>query len=150
MNPIITFRQGDILQFNYKNHRDEDSTRTIRFEGLDYGRNDWYPTPGWFMRTWDLDRQQARSFRFENMTTPPVFLQEGPERRLERARSYMNMQTAHSADALLYIEAIGKLVEKYRAQQEGKSEPTFPLRYYPYPAMPIHHRRERFGEDMDD
>lgn len=57
-----TYRPGDILQFDYENYRGETSLRTVRFEGLDYGDNEWYPQRQWFMRTHDLDKDAARSF----------------------------------------------------------------------------------------
>lgn len=53
---------GEVLQFSYENYRGETSLRTVRFVGLDYGDNEWYSERQWFMRTYDLDKDAARSF----------------------------------------------------------------------------------------
>lgn len=171
MNPIITFRQGDILQFNYKNHRDEDSTRivrfTVRFEGLDYGRNDWYPTPGWFMRAWVLERQQARSLRFENMTTPPVLLQEGPENINRKSDAYWAMfNRLYGIGAPIYATnkpADNALLDAVENPDAFFIRPgTIPITWYAgvglnpdgsittYTKDQLNKPKERFGEDMDD
>lgn len=53
---------GALLTFPYTNHKGEYGIRTATFAGIEYGSNEWYPDPQWFIRTWDLDKNAARSF----------------------------------------------------------------------------------------
>ena len=57
-----TFLPGKRLRFDYLNHRDVLEHRDVIFRGLDFGTNEWYPEPQWFMRTYDCVRQADRSF----------------------------------------------------------------------------------------
>ena len=59
---MIGFLAGDQLRFEYTNYREETSVRHVIFLGLDYGENEWYPEPQWFMRVWDCEKQAYRSF----------------------------------------------------------------------------------------
>lgn len=59
---IFTLKPGERLRFDYLNHRDVLEKRDAIFQGLDYGDNEWYPEPQWFMRCYDIDRDADRSF----------------------------------------------------------------------------------------
>lgn len=59
---ITTFRVGQHLRFMYHNHRGENEMRKVIFQGLDYGSNEWYREPQWFMRCHDIERNAIRSF----------------------------------------------------------------------------------------
>ena len=76
---VNVFLAGSVLQFDYINHEGKLSTRTVRFEGMDYGENEWYSGRQWFMRCYDLERQAFRSFALNRihgdditMVSPPV------------------------------------------------------------------------------
>ena len=56
------FLPGAEFEFPYENYRGETSDRHVRFLGLDYGENEWYPEPQWFMRCFDLGKNANRSF----------------------------------------------------------------------------------------
>lgn len=56
------FRKFDVLQFSYTNYKGVTEMRTVMFLGLDYGTNEWYPEPQWFMRCHDQDRDAERCF----------------------------------------------------------------------------------------
>jgi predicted DNA-binding transcriptional regulator YafY len=56
------FLLGQRLRFSYTNHREETEVRTVQFEGLDYGDNEWYPDRQWFLRGFDESRNAHRSF----------------------------------------------------------------------------------------
>jgi predicted DNA-binding transcriptional regulator YafY len=60
--PMLCFAPGDVLRFDYENHRGVTATRKVTFMGLDFGENEWYPEPQWFMRCWDGSRNGYRSF----------------------------------------------------------------------------------------
>lgn len=53
---------GVLLIFPYTNYKGDYSIRTATFVGIEYGSNEQYPEPQWFIRTWDLDKNAARSF----------------------------------------------------------------------------------------
>lgn len=52
-----------LIEFTYINHNGKREYRKAEFLGIDYGRNDWYPEPQFFLRCKALDRDGAeRSF----------------------------------------------------------------------------------------
>ena len=61
---ISTLYPGAMCSFFYVNYKNEREERTVRFCGLDFGHNDWYADPQWFMRTIDVKRNASRSFAF--------------------------------------------------------------------------------------
>lgn len=66
--PMTLVHPGAHISFEYFNHRDDTATRTVVFKSLEYGSNEWYPEPQWFMRCYDLDRGAERSFAILNIT----------------------------------------------------------------------------------
>lgn len=68
---ILSFRPGDSIQFDYKNWEGKIEQRTVIFEGLDHGTNEFYPEPQWLLRGICHDRMATRSFAFANMLSAP-------------------------------------------------------------------------------
>jgi hypothetical protein len=69
---IMSFKYllpGQTYEFVYTNHRGETAKRLVIFQGLDYGSNDWHPTPCWLLRGKDLERQASRSFDLAKIDT---------------------------------------------------------------------------------
>ena len=62
-----TFHPGQRLAFKYENYRGEVDMRHVIFLGLQYGDNEWYPEPQWFIRTHDLAKNAVRSFAFSKI-----------------------------------------------------------------------------------
>lgn len=60
---MVTFKPGDRLEFTYDNHRGETRKRKVELIGVDYGCNEFYPSPQWFLRCYDREREGViRSF----------------------------------------------------------------------------------------
>ncbi len=57
-----TLFDGSFVSFDYTNHRGETKKREVRFRGLDFGSNEWYPERQWFLRGLDIKREVIRSF----------------------------------------------------------------------------------------
>lgn len=53
---------GNVVKFEYTNHRGVTEERHVEVIGLDFGSNEWYPEDQWFMRGRCLDRDAIRSF----------------------------------------------------------------------------------------
>lgn len=70
------FMPGQTLSFFYTNHRGERERRVVRFDGIDFGENEWYPEPQWFIRTWDYDREAPRSFAISKIETETLIASE--------------------------------------------------------------------------
>lgn len=60
------------IQFEYINHRGKIELRNVFPYGLDYGENEWYPQPQWFVRCWDYDKESERSFALLHILTGTV------------------------------------------------------------------------------
>jgi predicted DNA-binding transcriptional regulator YafY len=58
---------GTRINFEYFNHRNVVERRDVIFKGLDYGENEWYPEPQWFMRCYDMVRNADRSFALDRI-----------------------------------------------------------------------------------
>lgn len=59
---ITDLKPGALLSFPYLNHENKETIRVVEYRGLQYGCNEWYPEPQWFMLTHDEDRDAPRSF----------------------------------------------------------------------------------------
>lgn len=59
---IQPFHAGHQISFPYTNHRGETRVRVAEILGVDYGSNEWYPEPQWFLRCTDLEKNVTRSF----------------------------------------------------------------------------------------
>ena len=53
--------------FRYRNHRGEESTRTITWPYLWYGTTSYYPEPGWLLRGFDEHKRDYRDFSVVNI-----------------------------------------------------------------------------------
>lgn len=53
---------GQGIEVRFLNYRDEWETRHLLFQGVDYGSNSYYPDAQWFLRAWDVERGEPRSF----------------------------------------------------------------------------------------
>lgn len=58
---------GRDLEFRFKNYRDEWETRHVVFHGVDFGANSHYADRQWFIRCWDVERGEQRSFPLERI-----------------------------------------------------------------------------------
>lgn len=65
--PFVSAKPGDKLVFTYRNHRGEVEPRAVELIGVDYGSNEWYPEPQWFLRGRDMLKNAERSFAFANI-----------------------------------------------------------------------------------
>jgi len=63
----ITPLAGQSVEFGYLNHRGETATRQCVVIGPDYGSNEWYPEPQFFLRCIDTERNVIRSFALANI-----------------------------------------------------------------------------------
>lgn len=59
---MLTLRPGHVLTFPYENYRGEVQERVVRFESVQFGSNEWYPEPQWFLHCFDFEKQAQRSF----------------------------------------------------------------------------------------
>lgn len=67
MSKFKQLTAGALLTFPYTNYKGEFAIRTVIFSGIEYGSNEWYPEPQWFIRTWDLDKNAPRSFALDRI-----------------------------------------------------------------------------------
>lgn len=65
--PFVSAKPGDKLVFTYRNHRGEVEPRAVELIGVDFGSNEWYPEPQWFLRGRDMLKDAERSFAFANI-----------------------------------------------------------------------------------
>jgi predicted DNA-binding transcriptional regulator YafY len=81
------FIAGNILQFSYENYKGTISIRTVQLLGLDFGSNEWYPSDQWFIRCWDLDKKNFRSFALAKINPRSITVTTGnPIAPMEVAR----------------------------------------------------------------
>lgn len=59
-------------RFTYKNHRGEVSERHVRFEGVDYGSNDFHTEPQFFLHCFCYDKNAPRSFAVSDIDVRSV------------------------------------------------------------------------------
>lgn len=57
-----------LIRFTYTNHRGETARRTVRPLKILFGVSDYHDGEHWFLRGWDLDRDDARNFLLAGMT----------------------------------------------------------------------------------
>lgn len=88
---VNVFLGGAILQFDYVNHEGKLSTRTVRFEGMDYGENEWYSGRQWFMRCYDLERKAPRSFALNRIHGDDVIVVKLPLGPLTKFEKFMGI-----------------------------------------------------------
>lgn len=69
---IRNFVIGREYQFKFTNYENDQETRHVLFLGLDHGSNVKYPDTQWFMRTWDIERGQPRSFPLTKIDTSTI------------------------------------------------------------------------------
>lgn len=61
----ITSLLGQIAQFEYTNYRGARGTRTLLVLGVQYGSNEYYPEPHFFLYGMDRDKGAMRSFAID-------------------------------------------------------------------------------------
>jgi predicted DNA-binding transcriptional regulator YafY len=57
-----TIRPGDRIRFPYTNHRGVTEERDVIVQSIQYGSNEHYPEPQWFLGCYDCSRKGYRSF----------------------------------------------------------------------------------------
>lgn len=60
---------SDLVEFNYRNHRNEIATRHVRPIRIWFGSTAWHRESQWFLEAFDLDKQATRDFAMANMLT---------------------------------------------------------------------------------
>jgi predicted DNA-binding transcriptional regulator YafY len=65
---MLQIKVGSLVQFDYTNHRNEQSHRYVLVMGFDYGMNEYYATPQFLMRAFEVERQVIRSFAINKIT----------------------------------------------------------------------------------
>lgn len=78
---MFRFVPGQQYEFRFRNYRGEDETRHVIFQGVDYGSNSYYSTPQWFIRCWDIERGEPRSFILSNIDVETLVVVGGPAGR---------------------------------------------------------------------
>lgn len=72
---FINFIPGNTIEFEYRNHEGMVETRSVQFEGLGYGTNEWYPSPTFFINglcsITDKRAGERRSFAITSMLSAP-------------------------------------------------------------------------------
>lgn len=64
---------GDkVVEFDYKNWKGEVSRRKVVPIQMFYGKTPHHSEPEWLVRSWDLDKNEYRTFAFSGMLTPPT------------------------------------------------------------------------------
>jgi predicted DNA-binding transcriptional regulator YafY len=53
---------GQIVEFEYKNHRGEIGTRRVKPLVIWFGHTEWHPEDQYLLKAWCLDRQEPRDF----------------------------------------------------------------------------------------
>jgi len=59
---IIVFKPDELLHFDYINMAGDAKRRRCKFIGIDFGTNDQFQEPQFFLRCHDLDINAPRSF----------------------------------------------------------------------------------------
>lgn len=62
------FKEGDRIDLDYRNHRGSLERRTLVFQQLEFGRNEYYPEEQFLLRCYCLDRKAERSFAVQNIS----------------------------------------------------------------------------------
>lgn len=69
---MFKFVPGQQYEFRFTNFRNEVETRHVIFQGVDYGANQYYPIPQWFIRCYDLERGEPRSFKIAGIDVTTI------------------------------------------------------------------------------
>jgi hypothetical protein len=69
---MLTFMSGARLRFPYTNHKNITEVREVTLEGLQYGSNQWYPKPQWFIRCWDSRKKDTKIFALNKIDPSKV------------------------------------------------------------------------------
>lgn len=65
---MIAFKAGDIIIFDYRNHKGIKARRQAVFRSLEHGVTPHHPNKAqWHLRCYCLDRQAERSFQLEGV-----------------------------------------------------------------------------------
>lgn len=56
-----------VVQFTYRNHRDEISQRRVRPIRIWFGCTAWHREQGWLLEAFDIDKMATRDFSFKGM-----------------------------------------------------------------------------------
>lgn len=111
---MIVFLPGDRLEFEYMNHRGVVEQRNVIFKGVDYGENEWYVEPQWFLRCHDTARNAPRSFalariamRAPSRLTDECTMDDDEPRVIARGKQVL-LDKRHLADAV--SEDVAKVI----------------------------------------
>lgn len=55
------------LKFDYINWEGKQAVRTVKPIEIWYGKTEWHPEEGWFLRAIDLDKKAERNFAIKDI-----------------------------------------------------------------------------------
>lgn len=71
---MINFPCGSTLIFPYEDYRGETTQRVVIFKNLQFGSNEWYPEPQWFLHAFDLEKNAYRSFALARLDPSTILI----------------------------------------------------------------------------
>lgn len=109
------------LSFNYTNHRNETSKRTVIPEHVWYGTTQWHKDEQWFLKAFDSDKEQNRHFAIEDIKAPD-FIKLGLVNMiaLTRVREKSELKKQTSLEAPLRTIRVNRKVDEINVQLEVK------------------------------
>jgi predicted DNA-binding transcriptional regulator YafY len=73
-SPVFAVESDGSVKFRYRNHEGKVALRHVRFQStgrnLFWGRTEFHPEEQWLLETWDLDRNQGRTFALKDILPP--------------------------------------------------------------------------------
>lgn len=70
---IVTY--GNLISFDFLNHKDEVERRTVRFIGIEYGTSPHFPDEeDWFLVGLCLKKGETRNFKLRNISNAIISL----------------------------------------------------------------------------
>lgn len=57
----------EAVELDYTNYRGERRPRTVYLHSLWYGKTEWHPEEQWFMRAFDLEKDDYRDFALKDL-----------------------------------------------------------------------------------
>ena len=65
--PPMVKKSKPQLVFKYKNWENKTSIRHIIPEKIYFGKTKWHPKKQWFLKAWDLDKKEKRTFAVKDI-----------------------------------------------------------------------------------
>ena len=65
---MIPLKSQNIVHFDYKNWRGEESRRTVIVYHVCWGSTEWHPEEQWLLKAYDTDKQKTRLFALKDIS----------------------------------------------------------------------------------